>query len=44
VAKWIMCQTCHGNGVLQKEVKPGVWKEIKCPAKCNKGKVNTGTV
>jgi len=44
MAKWIMCQTCKGYGVIQKEIKPGKWKELKCHAKCNKGKVNMGTV
>jgi DnaJ-class molecular chaperone len=35
----VACQTCHGNGTILKEVKPGVWKEVKCPAGCNDGKV-----
>lgn len=36
------CQTCHGknNGKIYKEIKPGDWQWVKCPAGCRKGKVN----
>jgi len=36
----VACQTCHGNGKIHKEVKPGKWEWVKCPAGCNNGKVN----
>ncbi len=35
----VACQTCHGNGTIMKEDPPGKWKEVKCPAGCNNGKV-----
>jgi len=38
------CQTCHGNGTIQKEVKPGKWETVKCPAGCNNGKVTVSTI
>lgn len=41
---WVRCQTCQGNGKILKEVKPGKWEEQRCPARCNNGKVHTGTV
>jgi hypothetical protein len=41
---WVRCQTCQGNGKIQKEVKPGKWEQQPCPARCNNGKVHTGTV
>lgn len=33
------CYTCHGNGTVLVEVKPGVRTQRKCPAGCNNGKV-----
>lgn len=41
---WKYCQTCHGNGEIQKESPPGKWQTVKCPAGCLKGVVNTGTI
>jgi DnaJ-class molecular chaperone len=38
------CKECHGNGKIYKEDPPGVWKWIKCPAGCDNGKVNIGTI
>ncbi len=38
------CQHCHGNGTVQQEVKPGVWKRVTCPACGGSGKVNIGTI
>ena len=40
MAEVVACQNCHGQGQVYQEVKPGVWKWIKCPAGCNNGKVN----
>lgn len=34
------CSNCHGHGKILKEVKPGKWQEIKCPAGCRNGKVH----
>lgn len=45
MAKWVACQTCHGNGVVQVEKivnGKSTWKTEKCPAGCINGKVNTG--
>lgn len=35
----VACQNCHGQGTIQKEVKPGKWETQKCPAGCDNGKV-----
>lgn len=43
MAKWVRCLTCQGNGVI-KEIKNGKVTEKPCPARCNNGKVNTGTI
>jgi DnaJ-class molecular chaperone len=40
MADTVVCQTCHGNGEIRKEVKPGKWETQKCPARCNNGKVS----
>lgn len=37
----VACQTCHGNGTIEKEVKPGKWETQPCPAGCDNGKVET---
>jgi hypothetical protein len=34
------CQTCHGQGQVYREYKPGKWRYEKCPAGCRDGKVN----
>lgn len=44
MAKWVRCQTCQGNGKIYREVKPGKWEYVKCPAGCINGKVNTGLI
>ena len=43
MAKWIRCQTCQGDpeGKIT-EIKNGVAKRVRCPALCNKGKINVG--
>lgn len=33
------CQNCHGNGTIQKEVKPGKWETVTCPACNGTGKI-----
>jgi len=38
------CQTCQGNGILVKEVKPGVWREVPCPACGGTGKIIISTI
>jgi DnaJ-class molecular chaperone len=43
MAKTVMCQNCHGNGVIKK-IKNGVTTEEKCNACNGKGTVNVGTV
>lgn len=40
MADVVACQTCHGNGKIHKEVKPGKWEWQKCPAGCRDGKVS----
>lgn len=39
-----LCQTCHGNGTINREVKPGKWEVQKCPACKGKGRVHIGTI
>jgi DnaJ-class molecular chaperone len=34
------CQNCQGQGTILKEVKPGKWETVKCPAGCRNGKVD----
>lgn len=38
------CQHCHGQGTVQQEIKPGVWRRVTCPACGGSGKVNTGLI
>ena len=33
------CHTCHGNGMVQVEVKPGKWETRTCHACGGTGKV-----
>lgn len=45
MATWIRCQTCHGDPegkVTVNRIVNGksTWAREKCPAKCNKGKIN----
>lgn len=45
MAKWVMCQNCHGNGkVLTWDSKKKTYVEMKCAACRGKGKVNSGLV
>jgi DnaJ-class molecular chaperone len=44
MAKVVPCQTCHGRGEIYKEVKPGKWEWVKCPAGCNNGKITIPTI
>lgn len=40
-----ICQHCHGNGTVTVwNPKKKTYEQIKCPAGCNNGKVNIGTI
>lgn len=38
------CQSCHGNGTIRRQVKPGVWEDETCHACGGAGKVNIGLI
>jgi len=39
-----LCQNCHGNGTVTKEVKPGKWETQTCPACGGSGKIVISTI
>lgn len=40
MADVVVCQNCHGNGTVRKEVKPGKWEDQTCLACGGSGKIN----
>ncbi len=40
VKKVVKCQTCKGSGEILKEVSPGRWDLVTCPARCRNGLVD----
>lgn len=44
MGRTVPCQHCHGSGTIMREVKPGKWERVTCPACGGRGRHNIGTI